>query len=89
MDTLLFISKKGDLSVIKYFIGITLNHIIAKLNNIVLLMRIKPAIDQGGFRTNRSRAEQILTIHRILEGVKDKIYHLLSSTLSLLRLTRR
>ena len=44
----------------------------------MLLNRIKPEIDpilrknQNGFRTNRSTTGQILTIRRILEGVKSK-----------------
>ena len=44
----------------------------------MLLNRIKPEIDatlrrnQNGFRKNRSTTGQILTIRRILEGVKDK-----------------
>ena len=44
----------------------------------MLLNRIRPVIDpilrknQNGFRTNRSTSGQILTIRRILEGVKAK-----------------
>ena len=44
----------------------------------MLLNRIRPEIDpilrknQNGFRTNRSTTGQILTIRRILEGVKSK-----------------
>ena len=44
----------------------------------MLLNRIRPKIDpvlrknQNGFRTNRSTSGQILTIRRILEGIKSK-----------------
>ena len=44
----------------------------------MLLNRIKPEIDtilrknENGFRTNRSTTGQIMTIRRILEGVKSK-----------------
>ena len=44
----------------------------------MLLNRIRPKIDpilrknQNGFRTNRSTTGKILTIRRILEGVKSK-----------------
>ena len=51
---------------------------IEQIYNLMLLNRIRPEIDpilrknQNGFRTNRSTTEQILTIRRILEGVKSK-----------------
>ena len=44
----------------------------------MLLNRIRPEIDpilrkyQNGFRKNRSKTGQFLTILRIIEGVKDK-----------------
>ena len=50
----------------------------AKIYNLMLLNRIRPKIDpvlrknQNGFRTNRSTSGQILTIRRILEGIKSK-----------------
>ena len=58
--------------------GITLTSIAAKIYNSMLLNRIRPHIDpvlrknQNGFRTNRSTTGQILTIRRIIEGVKNK-----------------
>ena len=70
--------KKGDLSITKNYRGITLTAIAVKIYNLMLLNRIRPEIDpilrqnQNGFRTNRSTTGQILTIRRILEGVKSK-----------------
>ena len=70
--------KKGNLSITKNYRGITLTPIAAKIYNLMLLNRIRPVIDpilrknQNGFRTNRSTSGQILTIRRILEGVKAK-----------------
>ena len=70
--------KKGDLTQTKNYRGITLTAISAKIYNLLLLNRIRPEIDpllrknQNGFRTNRSTSGQILTIRRIIEGVKAK-----------------
>ena len=58
--------------------GITLTSIAAKIYNSMLLNRLRPHIDpilrrnQNGFRQNRSTNGQILTVRRIIEGVKDK-----------------
>ena len=71
--------KKGDLGLAKNYRGITLTSIEAKIYNALLRNRIEPKIDnilrknQNGFRRNRSTTSQILTIHRILEGVQTKI----------------
>ena len=65
--------KKGDLGLVKNYRGIT-----AKIYNALLRNRIEPKIDnilrknQNGFRRNRSTTSQILTIRRILEGVRTK-----------------
>ena len=70
--------KKGDLGLAKNYRGITLTSIAAKIYNALLLNRIEPKIDnilrknQNGFRRNRSTTSQILTIRRILEGVRTK-----------------
>ena len=71
-------SKKGDLGLAKNYRGITLTSIAAKIYNALLRNRIEPKIDnilrknQNGFRRNRSTTSQILTIRRILEGVRAK-----------------
>ena len=70
--------KKGDLGLAKNYRGITLTSIAAKIYNALLLNRIEPKIDnilrknQNGFRRNRSTTSQILTIRRILKGVRAK-----------------
>ena len=70
--------KKGDLGLAKNYRGITLTSIAAKIYNALLWNRIVPQIDkilrknQNGFRRNRSTTSQILTIRRILEGVRAK-----------------
>ena len=71
-------AKKGDLGLAKNYWGITLTSIAAKIYNALLRNRIEPKIDnilrknQNGFRRNRSTTSQILTIRRILEGVRAK-----------------
>ena len=70
--------KKGDLGLAKNYRGITLTSVAAKIYNALLRNRIEPKIDnilrknQNGFRRNRSTTSQILTIRRILEGVRTK-----------------
>ena len=70
--------KKGDLGLAKNYRGITLISIAAKIYNALLRNRIEPKIDnilrknQNGFQRNRSMTSQILTIRRILEGVRAK-----------------
>ena len=70
--------KKGDLGLAKNYRGITLTSIAAKIYNALLRNRIEPKIDNilrknpNGFRWNRSMTSQILTIRRILEGVRAK-----------------
>ena len=70
--------KKGDLGLAKNYRGITLTSIAAKIYNALLRNRIEPEINnilrknQNGFRRNRSTTSQILTIRRILEGVRAK-----------------
>ena len=69
--------KKGDLGLAKNYWNITLTSIAAKIYNALLRNRIEPKIDilrenQNGVRRNRSTASQILTIRRILEGIRAK-----------------
>ena len=70
--------QKGDLGLAKNYRGITLTSIAAKIYNALLRNRIEPKINnilrknQNGFRRNRSMTSQILTIRRILEGVRAK-----------------
>ena len=70
--------KKGDLGLAKNYRGITLTSIAAKIYNALIRNRIEPKIDNmlrknhNGYRRNRSTTSQILTIRRILEGVRAK-----------------
>ena len=70
--------KKGDLGLAKNYRGITLTSIAAKIYNALLRNRREPKIDnilrknQNGFRRNRSTTSQILTIRKILEGIRVK-----------------
>ena len=70
--------KKWDLGLAKNYRGITLTSIAAKIYNALLRNRIEPKIDnilrknQNGFRRNWYTTSQILTIRRILEGVRAK-----------------
>ena len=83
--------KKGDLGLAKYYRGITLTSIAAKIYNALLGNWIEPKIDNilrknlNGFRWNRSTTSQILTIRRILEGVRAKN---LQATLIFVNFTR-
>ena len=66
------------LELAKNYRGITLTSIAAKIYNALLRNRIEPKINnilrkyQNGFWRNRFTTSQILTIRRILEGVRAK-----------------
>ena len=70
--------KKGDLGVAKNYRGITLTCIAAKIYNVLRQNRLEPKIynilrkNQNGFRRNRFTTSHILTIRRILKGVREK-----------------
>ena len=70
--------QKSDLRLDKYYRGITLTSIAVRIYNDLLRNRIEHKIEnilrknQNDFRRNRSMTSQILTIRRILEGVRAK-----------------
>ena len=70
--------KKGDLGFTRNYRGITLTVVAAKVYNRMLLNRIRPHLDpllrmnQNGFREKRSTEAQILTLRRLIEGIKSK-----------------
>ena len=70
------VPKSGDLSKTDNYRGISLICIIAKMYNRLILNPIRSVIDirlrvnQNGFRPKRSTVAQILTLRRIIEGVK-------------------
>ena len=69
--------KKGDLSLMTNYRGISLLSIAAKVYNKILLNRIRDEVDptlrknQAGFRQGRSCAQQIHILRRVLEGLRD------------------
>lgn len=71
--------KKGDLSLMTDYRGISLMSIAAKVYNKILLNRIRPHVDpilrknQAGFRPGRSCAQKIYILRRIMEGFKLRI----------------
>ena len=68
----------GNLGLTKNHRGITLTSRAVKIYNALLRNRIEPKFEnihqknQNGFRRNRSTTSQILSIRRILEGVRAK-----------------
>ena len=70
--------KKGNLAYTKNYRGITLSAVASKIYNKMLLNRMKPFLDpllrknQNGFRPGRSTIAQILSLRRIVEGIKAK-----------------
>ena len=71
-------TKKCDLGIAKNFGGISFTSIADNAYNALLLNRIELEIEkilrknQNGFQINRPSTSQILTIHRIIEGVRTK-----------------
>ena len=72
------VPKKGDLSLMTNYRGITLMSICAKVYNKLLLNRIQAIVDrklrpnQAGFRPARSCAQQVHILRRIIEGCTMK-----------------
>ena len=72
------VPKKGDLTLMNNYRGISLMSIAAKLYNKMLLERLRPIVDevlrrnQAGFRRSRSTVDQICALRRIFEGVAYK-----------------
>ena len=72
------VPKKGDLTDTNNYRGISLTSLVAKMLNRMILYRIKPEIEkvlrdnQNGFQEGHSTNSYILTLQRILEGVRAK-----------------
>ena len=70
----------GDLGIAKNYQGITVTSIAAKIYNTLRRNCIEPKIEkilgknQNGFQRNRSTTAKILTIRRILKGVRAKYF---------------
>ena len=77
-NNLIPIPKQGNLSIVGNYRGISLSSLTLKAVNLMLLNRIQPVLDpilrpnQNGFRPGRSTTAQILTLRRIIEGVKAR-----------------
>lgn len=72
------IPKKGNLSDCGNYRGISMCSVVTKLMNKMILNRIRTELDpllrksQNGFRPGRSTTAHILSLRRIIEGVKAK-----------------
>ena len=70
--------KKGDLSQLGNWRGISLMSLLAKLYNHVPLSRLRPVLDpllrknENGFRPGRGCPEHILCLRHLIEGFKVK-----------------
>ena len=68
--------KKGDLTLLSNYRGISLSAIASKIYNKLLLRRVAPEVDpllrenQNGFRKGRSTISQILSLRRIIEEMR-------------------
>ena len=75
--------KKGDLSLMTNYRGITLMSIAAKVYNKILLNRIRSHLDpllrknQAGFHPGHSCAQQIRILGRIMEGFREQQFPLI------------
>ena len=69
------VPKKGDLSLVTNYRGISLLPIAAKIYNKLIFNRLLPFINpllrknQNGFRAGRSTLSQILALRRIIEKI--------------------
>lgn len=76
---ILLITKAGYLSKGGNYRDISLSSLLAKSYNMMILSRIRPAIDlhlrnnQNGFRPGRTATSQIRALHRIIEGFKENL----------------
>ena len=72
------IPKKGDLGQPSNYRGISLTSTAAKIFNKMILLRIRPEVEkvlrknQNGFRPGRNTTTQILSLRRLIEGIKEK-----------------
>lgn len=78
MNLIVPLPKRGDLTLMNNYRGISLMSVVAKVYNKVLLYRIRDPIDkilranQAGFRRGRGCTEQVHILRRIIEGFQDK-----------------
>ena len=71
------VPKKGDLSLVTNYRGISLLPIAAKIYNKLILNRLLPKVEpllrnnQNGFRAGRTTISQILALRRIIEEISN------------------
>ena len=71
------VPKKGDLTLVTNYRGISLLPIAAKIYNKLILNRLLPKVEpilrknQNGFRAGRSTLSQILALRRIIEEISN------------------
>ena len=71
------VPKKGDLTLVTNYRGISLLPIAAKIYNKLILNRLLPKVEpllrknQNGFRAGRSTLSQILALRRIIEEITN------------------
>lgn len=72
------VPKKGKFTKVVNYRGIGISSTVAKLLNKMIYFRIKPHIEriltvsQNGARAKRSASSLILTIRKLVQGIKDK-----------------
>ena len=77
LSSIVPVPKKGDLTKVDNYRGISLTQVAAKLYNRLILNRIRPEIDdklrfnQNGFRPSRSTSSQVLALRRLVEEVNN------------------
>ena len=78
LSNIIPVPKKGDLTIPSNYRGIAVSSIISKILNKMIHNRVKHHIEpilrnnQNGARSGRSTAGLVLTIRRILEGIKER-----------------
>ena len=84
-EAIIPLPKKGNFSLPENYRGISLTSVAAKIYNGMILSHIRPHIDpllqtnQNGFHQGRSTMSHILTLHLVIEEVKE---HNLSAVLT-------
>ena len=72
------ISKTGDPLKSNNYRYVSLSSLVAKTYNIMILNRIRPAIEphiriyQNGFTPGRTNTSHILALRPLIEGIRDK-----------------
>ena len=77
LSSIVPVPKKGDLTSVDNYRGISLTQVAAKVYNRLILNRIRPEMDQilrfnqNGFRPSRSTSSQVLALRRLVEEIRN------------------